>query len=731
MPDQNSNMPPNGHVPAIDEVIAERLASPSRRGVLVGGAVAGALALFSGAAVKPAAAAEGPQRARRRPARLGFRSVAKHRNDVLTVPEGYTATALFRLGDPMAVNVPVYSNDGTDPAATFAHRAGDHHDAIEYYGLGADGRPAANSQRGLLVMNHEAITSVFLHPNGVSATGTGPARARTSAEEVLREYYVHGVAVIEVERNAAGAWSYRHDSRFNRRVHTLTETAITGPAAGTPYMVTKYSPNGTRTRGTVNNCAHGYTPWNTYLTCEENFANYFRRITADDNPKRSANERASFQRYGIGGNGRELWATISPDTPDDLYGRWNAEVRGASAAEDYRNGPNTYGWVVEIDPFDPNSVPRKRTGLGRFAHEGSWLAPVRAGRPLVWYSGDDSRNEYIYKYVSEAAWDPADATRGIAAGDKYLDTGRLYAARFNADGTGEWLELRHGSAAINAGSKGYAFADQADVLINARLAADAVGATRMDRPEWGAVDPLTGEVYMTLTNNTEALRPLSALDAANPRHYNDARSTGSAQRGNPNGHIVRWQESRNDPAATGFRWDIYLFGARAGTSPESVNLSGLTADNDFSSPDGLWFSPATNVCWIQTDDGAYTDVTNCMMLAAIPGRVGDGGEQARRTILNSDAKGGVREVQTLVGASPGDRLRRFLVGPVQCEITGVTETPDGRTLFVNIQHPGEDTRAGDLGNPSAWPSHWPDGGSARPRSATVVITRDDGGQIGV
>ncbi len=720
-----------GRTPAIDEVVAERLANPARRGVLAGGAVAGALALFSGAAARPAMAAEAPQRARRRPARLGFKPVARHRSDVLSVPEGYTASVLFRLGDPMAANVPAYRNDGTDPAATFAHRAGDHHDAIEYFGIGADGRPVPSSERGLLVMNHEAITAVFLHPNGPSVAGTGNARMRTSAEEVLREYYVHGVAVVEVERDAAGRWSYRQDSRFNRRVHTLTDAALSGPAAGTPYMVTRYSPNGTRTRGTVNNCAHGCTPWNTYLTCEENFANYFRRITADDDPKRTANERASFRRYGIGGIGRELWATVTPDTPDDLYGRWNAEVRGASAAEDYRNVPNTYGWVVEIDPFDPNAVPRKRTGLGRFAHEGCWLAPVRAGRPLVWYSGDDSRGEYIYKYVSDAPWDPADASRGIAAGDKYLDAGRLYAARFNADGTGEWLELRHGSAAINAASKGYAFADQADVLINVRLAADAVGATRMDRPEWGAVDPLTGEVYMTLTNNSEAMRPLSAVDAANPRHYNDARTNGSAQRGNPNGHIIRWQEARNDPAAAAFRWDIYLFGARAGSNPENVNLSGLTADNDFSSPDGLWFSPATSLCWIQTDDGAYTDVTNCMMLAAIPGRVGDGGEQARRTVVSTDSKGGVREVQTFVGAAPGDRLRRFLVGPVQCEITGVTETPDGRTMFVNIQHPGEDTRIADIGNPAAWPSHWPEGGSARPRSATVVITRNDGGQIGI
>jgi secreted PhoX family phosphatase len=714
---------------SFDEIVSERLDSPSRRNVLAGAAASAMLGFIGAAGNSPASAAEATRSTRKRPARLGFKAVAKHRNDAVTVPEGYSASVLYRLGDPIAANVPGYRNDGTDPAASFAHRAGDHHDAIQYFGLGGDGRYGSNSTRGLLVMNHEAITPSFLHPNGVGVTGSGTAQMRTVPEEVLREFYVHGVSIVEVERSA-GTWRTRQDSRYNRRIHTLTEMALSGPAAGSPYMATRFSPNGTHTRGTINNCAHGTTPWNTYLTCEENYAGYFRRIAAIDDTRRTSKEIASFRRNGIGGNGRELWATPLPDTPDDLYGRWNAEVRGASATEDYRNVPNTFGWVVEIDPFDPHSMPRKRTALGRFAHEGAWLAPVRAGRPLVWYSGDDARNEYIYKFVSEAKWDPADARRGLAAGDKYLDAGRLYAAKFNADGSGEWLELKFGSASVNASSPGYAFADQADVLINARLAADAAGATKMDRPEWGAVDPVTGEAYMTLTNNAAAQRPLSALDAANPRHYNDPRTDGAAQRGNPNGHIIRWKEAGGDATARTFRWDIYLFAARAGADPRNINISGLTPDNDLSSPDGLWFSVASGICWIQTDDGAYTDVTNCMMLAALPGQVGDGGADAARIITNSDANGSVREVRTHVGAPPGDRLRRFLVGPVECEITGVTETPDGKTMFVNIQHPGENTKNSDIGNPQAWPSHWPDGGMSRPRSATIVITRDDGGVIG-
>jgi secreted PhoX family phosphatase len=437
---------------------------------------------------------------------------------------------------------------------------------------------------------------------------------------------------------------------------------------------------------------------------------------------------ASFGRYGVAGAGRELWATVTPDTADNLYGRWNAEVRGTSTdgSDDYRNGPNTYGWNVEIDPFAPASTPKKRTAMGRFAHEGAWPAKPVAGKPIVYYMGCDSRNEYIYKYVSTAVWDPADATRGLAAGDKYLDNGKLYAAVFSEDGTGRWVELTFNVGNVTSANATYSFADQADVLINARLAADAAGATKMDRPEWGAVDPFSGAVYMTLTNSNATSRTLASTNASNPRHYNDARTTGTAQRGNANGHIIRWLES--EPSASTFRWDVYLFGARATADAQNVNLSGLTAENDFSSPDGAWFG-SNGIFWIQTDDGAYTDVTNCMLLAALPGSVGDG---AARTVTNTDAAGATKTVQTFVGAAPGTaKLKRFLVGPKEAEITGITESPDGKALFVNIQHPGEDMPVADIVDPTRFTSHWPDGGLARPRSATIVIQRDDGGVVGV
>ena len=716
-----SRRPPLAPTP--DNTFESILAARLTRRSLLQGSIGLAASSFIGAGLAGCGGSSG--RLDDKVLKLNFNAIPKSRTDTVVVPAGYAATVLYRLGDPISASVADYRNDGTDPAATFAQRAGDHHDGMHYFGMGSDGRynPAA-SDRGLLVMNHEAITPSFLHAAGPTAV----AGVRTVRDEVIKEFHVHGVSVIEVNKTGI-AVTYNRASSYNRRVDTLTEMTLSGPAARTPAMVTKYSPDGSRTRGTVNNCAHGYTPWGTYLTCEENWNGYFRRTAAADDAQRSAKERTSLARYAVTGAGRELWATATPENADDTrFARWNAMKLGASTdgSDDFRNVANTFGWIVEIDPFAPTSTPKKRTAMGRFAHEGAWPGPVVPGRPLVWYSGDDSRNEYIYKYVSAANWDAADATRGLAAGDKYLDDGKLYVAKFNADGTGTWIELRFGVSGLTAANAAYPFADQADVALNTRLAADAVGATKMDRPEWGAVNPLNGDVYITLTNNTSALRTLAATDAANPRFYNDARTDGTAQRGNPNGHIIRWAETGSEPAATTFRWDIFLFGARSTANADNVNVSGLTAANDFSSPDGAWFS-SNGLMWIQTDDGAYTDVSNCMMLAAVPGRVGDGG---MKTITNVDGTA-TKAVQTPVGVAPGEaNLRRFLVGPLDCEITGIVETPDRKALFVNIQHPGETTPVASIGNPAGFGSHWPDGGNARPRSATIVITRLDGGEVG-
>ena len=455
-------------------------------------------------------------------------------------------------------------------------------------------------------------------------------------------------------------------------------------------------------------------------------------------------------RYGVsqGAGGSFGWATVVPANPANTsFARWNATVDTTKAADgtgDFRYEPNQFGWVVEIDPYDKSIAPRKRTALGRFGHEGAWFGKQAEGKKLGVYMGDDSRGEYLYKFVSTANWSASDAQSAnrMAIGDKYLDAGTLYVARFNADGSGTWLPLVFGQVPTRAAAgsdPAYTFADQADILTFPRLAADAVGATKMDRPEWTAVNGVSGEVYLTLTNNNAATRPLDGTDAANPRHYNDPRGTPpTAQFGNPNGHIIRLKETGDDPAATTFAWDIFLFGADSvDADPANVNLSGLTADNDFSSPDGLHFSRTQNAAglvkpllWIQTDDGAFTDRTNNQMLAALPGSLGDG---AVKTITNTGAGGATATQATRVGAAAtAATLRRFLVGPIDCELTGVDSTPDGRTLFVGIQHPGEG------GSTAAPNSHWPDSqatgtadATVRPRSAIVIITKDDGGVVGL
>lgn len=661
------------------------------------------------------------------PAVLGFTSLAKNKSDIVTVPAGYTVTVMTRLGDPIAAGVPAYKNDGTD--TDFANRIGDHGDALYWYGLTAAGaRDDNGNTRGLMVQNHENITEPYLHPNGITTVGG----ARPLAE-VTKEIEAHGVSVVEYRDNGNRQWAFVQDSPFNRRITPNTPVVFNGPVRGSAWLRTAYSPDGTQGRGTINNCANGHTLWGTNITCEENWAGYFRR---NDDIGRTPRELTALRRYGVTTAGNYNWSSAS--TTDTTITRWDARVKGATATDDFRNEPNQFGWCVEFDPYDKTKAPRKRTALGRMGHEGAWYGKFIAGKKLAVYLGDDARNEYFYKFVSNASWDPADAQAAdrLSVGDKYLDAGTLYVAKFNADGSGQWVPLVFGQVPNRVvGADTYVFESQIDILVNPRLAADAVGATKMDRPEWTATNNVTGEIYLTLTNNN-ANRQTIGTDAANPRLYNDPKTDGTTNPvGNPNGHILRLREGSDDPAATSFVWDIYLFGAdSADADPNNVNLSGLNANNDFSSPDGLWFARPQNasglvkpVLWIQTDDGAFTDRTNNQMLAAMPGTTGDGGA---KTITNLG--GGTQA--TRVGAPATDAtVKRFLVGPVGCEITGVDTTPDGRTLFVGIQHPGE-LPAGVVAPPSPPPSSWPasQGGTAstaRPRSAIVAITKNDGGIV--
>ena len=436
-----------------------------------------------------------------------------------------------------------------------------------------------------------------------------------------------------------------------RRITGQTPIAIGGPASGHDLLKTSADPAGTTVLGTLNNCAMGYTPWGTYLACEENFNGYFRKTAAPNLLE---------ARYGISAAGfGYLWHTT--DT------RFQVDVEP--------NEPNRFGWVTEINPFDPASTPVKRTALGRIKHEGAWVQEARDGRVVV-YSGDDERFEYIYRFVSRLAW-----RQSFTQGVHPLDDGTLYVAKFNADGYGEWLPLTPDNPAL----AGWTLAD---ILIKTRQAADLAGATKMDRPEWIDTYPDELMAVATLTNNSNRGTGTNpAVDAVNPRPANVY------------GHIVRWGYDVDFTGPT-FWWDIFaLAGDRADPA------SGSTVNGDtYGSPDGLYIAPSGRM-WIQTDVSTST--------------------------INAGAYAGFGNNQMLCADPTTRRTRRFLVGPKQCEITGCFATPDETTLFVGIQHPGEiPSGNANTGNPEQY-STWPGGpGSGRPRSALLVITKDDGGQIG-
>ncbi|MDO9567765.1 MAG: PhoX family phosphatase [Hydrogenophaga sp.] len=727
--DEDSNQSSN---PSFDAVLSARL---SRRGLLRGSVGTVGTAMLGGVALTACGGGDDAVITPVTPTEtlLGFDAVAKSLADVVVVPPGYSTSVLYALGDPLTATTPAYKNDGTD--TDFENRAGDHHDGMEWFGLDTAGKPSLTStDRGLLAMNHEATTdetrsSFFLHADGGTTTLPRPA------SEVDKETAIHGISVVEV-KSTSGKWATVPASAFNFRLTSLSENIqLTGPARGNSLMVTKYSNDGTKTRGTLNNCGTGKTPWGTFLTGEENWAGYFTRSATDDTTRGGATAKSvvALKRYGrnAGSGSRHGWESAGTA---DKYARWDISQGTGAATDDYRNEINTFGYIVEIDAYDKTKTARKRTALGRFAHESAAFGKLVVGQPLAVYMGDDSRGEYIYKFVSTKTWVAADAnpTDRITTGDTYLDAGKLYAAKFNSDGTGDWIELSISNTLI-ANFATYDFADQADVLVNARLAADAVGATKMDRPEWCSTNVANGEIYFTLTNNSNRAVNSATMppDSANPRVYADIKNGTSTQNGNPNGHVLRVKEGTVGNAATGFSWDVYVFGAESSAAPGTVNLSSLTDDQDFSSPDGLVFSPATGIMWIQTDDGAYTDVSNCMMVAALPGTVGDG---AKKTLTYA-ATAGTLTVDTYVGKAPGaDNLKRFLVGPKACEITGLCETPDGKAMFINVQHPGETTAQADIADATKYTSQWPSnagyGAGKRPRSATIVITKNDGGRIG-
>jgi secreted PhoX family phosphatase len=624
------------------------VSGPARRVVLHGGVGLALGTLLAPLLPACAAGAAGSARPADVGPLLGFKGIPTTGADSVVVPEGYVAEVMAAWGEPIGVpgRMPAWREDAGNSAVEQALQMGMHHDGIHFYPL--DG----SSTRGLLVMNHEYTDDGLLHPGGL---------ADWSAEKVLKAQAAHGVAVIEVALRE-GRWQMVRPSPYARRFTASTPLAIGGPAAGHALMKTAADPAGRTVLGTLNNCASGMTPWGTYLSGEENWAGYFVGGDAPD---------ADQRRWGLRKTGWYRWA----------------EFDARFDATKHPNEFHRHGWIVEIDPLDPASTPVKRTALGRAAHEGAWVAVTKDGRAVV-YSGEDARFEYIYKFVSRDRIAPGSGRQTPAqANRELLDHGTLYVARFDADGTGRWLPLVHGQGPLTAAN---GFADQGAVVIRARQASDLLGGTKMDRPEWLAIDQARGEVYCTLTNNSARGRPdAPAADAANPRA------------GNSMGHIIRWKED-GDFDGRSMRWDhLVLAGDPAN---ERAEARGNIRGDIFGCPDGLVLD-ARGVLWIQTDVGSSA------MHKGEHARLGN------NQMLACDRRSG--------------EVRRFLTGPVGCEVTGATFTPDMRTLFVNIQHPGE--TPGDRSDPqqprrfSNWPDHRPNG---RPRSATVVIRRRDGGVIG-
>ncbi len=613
-----------------------QVSDPQRRSLLQGSLGALAVALYGGcASTSPGSAA------------LGFKAVPVANADTLVVPEGYSATPFAPWGTPVGLpgNMPLYKSDASNSAAEQAAQMGMHHDGIHFF-------PLDGSTRGLLVMNHEYVDDGLLHPEGVK---------NWSLEKVRKSQAAHGISVIEVELKG-NQWQMVRPSRYARRITANTPCAVQGPAAGHAMMKTAADPAGRTILGTINNCASGMTPWGTYLSGEENFNFYFGGVSNPD---------AHQKRWGL--------------RKDSFFG-WPAFDERFDASKN-PNEYNRFGWVVEVDPADPSAAPVKRTAMGRAAHEGAWAAVTADGRAVV-YSGEDARFEYIYKFVSAGKIAPAGQGKTMAqANRELLDTGTLYVARFDGNGSGRWLALVYGQGPLTAVN---GFADQGEVLIKTRQASDLLGATKMDRPEWIAIDHKSREMYCTLTNNsTRGLPDWPATDAANPRANNVM------------GQIIRWKEAADFDSAT-FTWNhLVLAGDPANARPEA---KGNIRGDIYACPDGLAFDPR-GVLWIQTDmhasqmyKGELKNIGNNQMLAC--------------------------------NTATGD-TRRFLTGPTNCEITGCAFTPDGRTMFINIQHPGENALdRSDPANPTQF-SNWPDyhkGG--RPRSATVVIRKDDGGVIG-
>jgi uncharacterized protein len=618
-----------------EEVFRRRL---SRRGFLQG-----ALATVPLVLVAPSLAGRHTSAAAEHHGTLAFQPIALSEEDRVIVSPGYAAQVLIRWGEPLHSGVPPF-NVAYQSAELQAQQFGYNCDFLAYFPLPQ--HDARASSRGILAVNHEYTIPELMFLGYVPGS---PTQAQVDVELAA-----HGVTFVEVVHPPVHGWRYRVASDFNRRITGETPIQITGPAAGHDWLKVSYDGSGTLVRGTLNNCAGGVTPWGTYLTCEENFHQYFANADAlpDDDPR-----KAIHTRYGLPTEASER--------------RWELHHPRFDLAQE-PNEAFRFGWVVEVDPYSPHSVPVKRTALGRFRHEGATVVVAPDARVAV-YSGDDERFDYLYKFVSTGQFNALRREANVGL----LDEGTLYVATFRDDGTGEWLPLVFGQGGL---TPEHGFASQAEVLINTRGAADVLGATKMDRPEDIETNPVNGKVYCAMTNNTQ--RTAEEVDAANPRANNR------------HGHIIELTEDGSDPASLTFTWEIFILCGDPENPDDGAFFAGFDPSrvSPISSPDNLTFDNAGNL-WISTDGQPSTFEKNDGVYA-VP--------------VEGPQRGYVRQ---------------FLSGVPGGEMASLIFTPNNHTLFCSVQHPGEGSV---IENPS---STWPDG-TTPPRPSVIAVVKEGGGVIG-
>ncbi len=595
----------------------------SRRGFLGAGVAVGGAALVLGSTALtpvPALAAD----------RFGFKQVAANSLDTVTVPDGYSWHVVASWGDPLWSKGKSFDGASRGDGASQEMAFGDNNDGMSLF---------VKDGRSVLVANNEYVNRNVFHGN----RGSGKAE---TVDDVRKSKAGHGVTVMEID-NKGGKWGIVKDAPLNRRITADTPMDITGPARGHDLLKTAADSSGTKALGTWNNCGNGQTPWGTFLTCEENFNGYFSSSDESYQPD------ADMKRYGV-------------SAKESGY-NWRMGDERFDISK-HPHEPNRFGYIVEIDPFDPNSTPKKRTALGRFKHENAELV-INGDGTVVVYLGDDERGEFLYKFVSTGKY--------IEGGNNadLLEDGTLYVAKFDDKLTGQWLALTPDTTGMS----------KAELCIRTRQAASKVGATTMDRPEWVAAHPTKAEVYCALTNNknrgkkTNAGGDATPVGGPNPREANNY------------GQIVRWRPKGGDHTADTFEWDLFVIAGNPTVHNDAyAGSSNVNADNMFNSPDGLKFD-SRGYLWIQTD-GNYS---------------------------NAKDFAGMGNNQMLMGDPDTGEIRRFMVGPKECEITGIAWSADKKTMFVGIQHPGE---KGD--------SHFPGGGSSVPRSSIVAIVRDDQQPLG-